>query len=629
MGQRYAVLISGDIAENGFPEFFFDVVLMREMLIGNGFPANHIFVLYGDGADYNSAIYPAARYRPNPAITDLSATSANIQAIFSDLANGTNGRPQLTDDDLLFVWTFDHGGQGPMSPGSATLISTLGVRDLQFGMRADDFAAAINVVPHAFRIICMQQCRSGGFIPYLASDRTVILTAAEADRDAHPTDDAAERETVNGQIYPHGEFNFYLLAALNGLDLLGNVVNADTNGNGFTTMREVFDYIINHESDSATPQYDDGSRHLGERLHLAFADLFMRDNLNDGGAEPTSGGGLSLSPDINHFRNELVDPQATLLGPGAMTNGTLFEMIEIGQPNYIYVRVRNRGYSNSDATVDLYWTRPSTLPTPASWSYLGSIAVPSVAPDAVAYGGPLVWAEGIPERGHYCFVGLLRNAQDPSPDLASITDASSFHDIIRLNNNAVWKNFDVENLFAGGYARIEFQIRGWPRRALKGDLEIDLAALPARVSAEFRIVKRLIQGAKLEGMEKVGTTRLYAKLKLTGGATGAVQKMPLQPSDSTEGVLQLALSNDIRDGVYDVSMRQLVDGVEMGRITRRLVVGPHAYTANRKTLEVHRSNCEWVPQMSGKHKVAYSEVNLAIQHGYNGCRYCLPELSTD
>lgn len=628
MGQRYAVLISGDLAENGYPEFFFDVVLMRDMLLTNGFPANHIFVLYGDGADYDNATsYPAARYRPNPAITDLSATSANVQAIFSDLANGTNGRPQLTNDDLLFVWTFDHGGQIPVSPGSTTLISTLGLRGVD--MRADDFATAINMVPHAFRIICMQQCRSGGFINHLASDRTVILTAAQADRNAHPTDDASERESIGGRTYPHGEFNFYLLAALNGQDLLGNAANADANGNGFTTMREVFNYIINNESDSATPQYDDGSRHLGDRLHLAFADLFMRDNLNDNGAEPSPGGGLSLSPDINHFRSELLDPQVTLLGAGAMANGTLFEMIEIGQPNYIYVRVRNRGYSASDATVDLYWTRPSTLPTPASWNPLGSIAVPIVAPDAVACGGPLVWSEGIPERGHYCFVGLLRNAQDPAPDLTSVTNSSSFYDLIRLNNNVVWKNFDVDNLFAGGYARIEFQIQGWPRRTIKGDLEIDLTALPEGYSAEFRLVKRLLKGVTLEGLRKVVTTHLYTKLKLTGKATAAIRNMPLRPSDNTEGILQLVLSDDIPDGVYDISIRQLEDGREMGRITRRLAVGLHAYTANRNTLEIHRSNCSWVQKMSRKNKVAYSDVNLAIRHGYNGCHYCLPDLSTD
>ena len=627
MGQRYAVLISGDIAENGYPEFFFDIVLMREMLIGHGFQANHIFVLYGDGADYNSAGYPAARYRPAPAISNSAATIANVQAIFSDLANGTNGRPQLTDNDLLFVWTFDHGGQGPITPGSATLISDLGLRG--GAMRADDFAAALNVVPHAFRIICMQQCRSGGFIPYLSSDRTVILTAAEADRNAHPTDDAVEQEMIGGIRYPHGEFNFYLLAALRGQNLLGTAVNADSNGNGFVTMREAFDFIIAHESDSATPQYNDGSRRLGERLHLSFADLFMRDNLSDGGAEPSPGGGLSLSPDINHFRNELLDPAATLLSPAAMANGTLFENIEIGQPNYIYVRVRNRGYSASPATVELYWTPPSTLPAPGSWNHLGSINLSSITPDSVGCGGPLVWSEGIPDKGHYCFVALLRNTQDPAPDPGSVTSPASFYDLVRLNNNVVWKNFDVENLFAGGYARIEFQIQGWPRRALRSDLEIDLSSLPAGVSAEFRLLKRLANGATLQGLTKIASTNLYEKLRLTSGGICALRNIALQPSDMTTGLLELVLSPGIADGVYDITMRQLIDGEEMGRVTRRLAVGLHAYTANRMTRELHRSNCEWVGKMSSRNKAGYSEVPLAIQHGYNGCRYCLPEFSTD
>jgi len=583
-------------------------------------------VLYGDGADYVNANYPAARYRPNPAITDLAASVANVQAIFSDLANGTNGRPQLTNDDLLFVWTFDHGSQIPISPGSTTPIATLGLRGGD--MRADDFAVAIDMIPHAFRIICMQQCRSGGFIPHLATDRTVILTAAEANRNSNPSDDAAEREIIGGRIYPHGEFNFYLLAALNGRDLLGNAANADADGNGFTTVREVFDYIIANESDTATPQYDDGSRDLGERLHLAFADLFMRDNLTDDGAEPSPGGGMSLSPDINHFRSELLDPQATLTGAGTMINSTLFEMIEIGQPNYIYVRVQNRGYSVSDATVNIYWTRPSTLPTPASWHYLGSIDVPAVAPDAFACGGPLVWSEGIPERGHYCFIGVLSNAQDPAPDLASVTDSDSFYDLIRLNNNVVWKNFDVDNLFAGGYARIVFRIQGWPRKSIIGDLEIDLTSLPANVKAEFRLVKRLLTNTRLFNTEIAAKTSLFARLKLTGGTTNAIREMPLRPSDNTDGILHLTLSEDIPDGVYDISMRQLVNGSEMGRITRRLTVGQHAFTANRNTLEVHRSNCDWVRKMNRQNKVAYPAVDLAIRHGYDGCRYCLSELST-
>jgi len=51
-GTRYAVLISGDLAENGFDEFWNDVVLMRQMLLDNGFQDQNIFVLYGNGNDF-------------------------------------------------------------------------------------------------------------------------------------------------------------------------------------------------------------------------------------------------------------------------------------------------------------------------------------------------------------------------------------------------------------------------------------------------------------------------------------------------------------------------------------------------------------------------------------------------
>lgn len=270
MAERYAVLISSSAAPF-YPEFFFDVVLMREALIGNGFPANNIFVLYGNGADYNDLNYPAARYRPAPAITDMSATMANVQQIFSDLANGTNGRPQLTDQDLLFVYTFDHGGDTDPLTGDA--ISTLCLGD--GNMRADDFATAVDQVDYAHRIFCMQQCHSGGFISHLENDHTVILTAAQATHTSHPTDDTAEEEWIGGTEYTHAEFTFYLLSALNGQDLLGNYANADADRNGCTSMREIFDFIIAKESDSATPQYADGTQGLGDRLHLSFSYLYI------------------------------------------------------------------------------------------------------------------------------------------------------------------------------------------------------------------------------------------------------------------------------------------------------------------------------------------------------------------
>lgn len=260
MGEKYAVLISGDLAETGFDEFWNDVVLMREVLIQNGFSDNYIFVLYGNGTDYFSTNRPNPRYRPSPAITDYQADIANVTTVLNGLANGSSGLPQLTNEDLLFIWTFDHGG----SSGGG--ISTLGLMD--GSMQDTVFAQLVDQIPHSYRVVCMQQCFSGGFIDNLRSDRTVIMTACAADEVAHRADSPAENEVDGGVTYHHGEFNYYLLAALSGQTITGMAVNADADGNGYVAMREVFDYIQAQESQPETPQYDDGTSNLGGKLYL-------------------------------------------------------------------------------------------------------------------------------------------------------------------------------------------------------------------------------------------------------------------------------------------------------------------------------------------------------------------------
>ncbi|MEN6317351.1 MAG: C13 family peptidase [Syntrophaceae bacterium] len=628
MGQRYAVLISS--SHSPFcPEFFFDVVNMRQSLLDHGFLAGNIWLLYGSGSDYSSSSYPAVKYRPSPAITNLAATITNIQQIFTDLSQGTNGYPLLTDQDLLLVYTFDHGGDRDSANNA---ISVLCLND--GNMRADDFATAVNQVNYAYRIFWMQQCFSGGFVTHLANDRTVILTAASSTETAKPTDTEKESiadPTLGNVSYPHGEFNWHLLATLDGQTLSGTAVNADADGNSFLTMHEIFNYITTNDSRAETPQYDDGTRRLGDKLHLSFADLYMRDNLSDNGVEPTPGGGLSTSPDINHYRNQLLDPTTTLLSPSAIDRDDLFEDIEIGQSNWIYVRVRNRGYSATDANVDIYWTPSSALPTPSTWNYLGTINVPSVGPDSWTVGGPLEWASGdIPPENHYCFVALLTNAQDPSPDRSSVTDWNSFYDLIRGNNNVVWKNFDVHNMFAGSYATFDFQIQGWPKLETIGDLEIDLSSLPAGVEAELKLLKRLVKNADLEHMTLDQQSATYARFKMDCGMVCAIRKMSLKSSDISKATLTLKLPDSISDGFYDLWARQLVGGLEMGRITRRLAVGEFPYVGNRKSKELHlRGQCQWEKTMSNRNRVAFADVNHAISQAYNGCATCMPEIDTD
>ena len=357
------------------------------------------------------------------------------------------------------------------------------------------------------------------------------------------------------------------------------------------------------------------------------SDIYVRDNLQDMGAEPLAGGGISASPDINHFRQELIDPQSTLGTAAAKAQDNLFEPIEIGQTNYIYLRIQNRGYAAATVDVDIYYGLPSTLPTPSSWHLIGSLTTSPIVPGEFKVVGPLAWSQ-IPQKGHYCFVAVLGNAQDPKPDLTTVHTINDFYTLVRQHNNVTWKNFDVDNLFAGGEMQYEFWIQGWPRIAYFSDLEIDLSELPLGCMIELRLLKRLVEGSAIQGMMKTKETENYAVFDVSPHGLAAIRNMQLKTSDRSQARLTITLDSSIPDGGYRVHALQKVEGKEVGRVTKFLLVGEYPYVANLNSDEVHLANCVWVRKMNPRHRSAYNDLQLARKHGYNGCRYCLPEIDT-
>ena len=359
------------------------------------------------------------------------------------------------------------------------------------------------------------------------------------------------------------------------------------------------------------------------------ADVYLRDNLQDTGAEPTPSGRLSISPDIHHFRDALNDPQALLGSAAAKQRNDLFETIEKGQNNFIYVRLQNRGSTAATAEIDVYWTSPSTLPTPGSWNLIGTLSIPNVLPGEMTVSAPLTWpASQIPNTGHYCFVAVLGTANDPKPNIADVNTIEEFYDFIRGSNNVAWKNFDIEDQFAGSLLRVDFTIRGWARTAYASDLEIDLSSLDPDATVELKLLKRLTNGANPEGLTKIQDVGWFTLYQVRSGQRVAMQQMSLKPSDHTVATLSIHLPPTTPDGIYDIAAIQRIDGNEVGRVTKRLIVGDHPFVANARFHEVHKNNYPWVAQMSGRNKHAYRDLQLALKHGYNGCHTCLPEHDT-
>ena len=177
-------------------------------------------------------------------------------------------------------------------------------------------------------------------------------------------------------------------------------------------------------------------------------DVYVRDNLVDTGAEPFPGGYLWASPDIINRRDPVADPATAFAD---LTNDALWQNVEFGEDNAVYVRLQNRGPQAGDATVNVYFSAATSFGTPASWIHVGALAAPAIAPGAMHVAGPLTFpAALIPGPGHYCMIAVVSSSLDPAPDTNLISNVTEYLDFVRGTNNIAYRNMDVVDDVAAG-----------------------------------------------------------------------------------------------------------------------------------------------------------------------------------
>ncbi len=304
--EKYAVLITGQAADHGDPtgswalanpgrtrhtEFWYDTAMLFNMLIRQGFEEENIYVLYGEGLDYDppDITMPAIYLHPlHGQITDYRADREHLEAVLTGLAEGNQELeiPQLNDDDFLFLWTFDHGDHE--SAGSSVvnlcLMDNVVIWDWEF-------AAFLEQINAQKKVVWMQQCYSGGFIDDLEAlhQPIVINTASHYSTFAQGADNIPvnENEVVDGVTYYHGEFNFHTYSSTNGVSPAGSTqyagqpyAAADLNGDGVISVYESSVWAFDKDTVPAVPQYGDfGS--IGQTTSLQYPNLFFADiNVN-------------------------------------------------------------------------------------------------------------------------------------------------------------------------------------------------------------------------------------------------------------------------------------------------------------------------------------------------------------
>ncbi len=617
-GNRYAILFSG-LSDNRHVN---DLEFIYRVLINvYGFKPSNIQVLNNNGTlNYSDAPSPIGNW---PGDNTPYQMTINGPGSRDELLNAiTSLQNKLKEGDQLFIHTNNHGGHD----GSQSFLCCWLDQSWE-ALTASDFGEELAKLPTFDSLmVMMEQCHSGGFMDTVINKSTAKWTHFSA---------ACEEDKSSKGGTNFDPFAYDWIAAVNGQYANGNSLRsiADTHADGRISATEAHNYATAHKHPKDSPVKSEKPHSIGNYMFLGYPnhDLFIRDNLQDYGKEPLVQGGICASPDVIIYNQKLLDPDATLGTEAAKKRNDLGEQVEAGQDNFIYLRVQNRGTQPTSGRAKLYWSPPSTFPTPNSWNFLGEIAIPAIHPNELKVVGPITWHKNqIPAVGHYCFIALVDSGNDPAPNPNTISSLNDFRHFISDNNNATWKNFNVVDMFANSTNSMDFHIQGWPRININTDLKIDVKPLPKTAKVKLRILKRLSKQALPKGLTLVQESALYHEYTVEAGKTCFLKNIKLNPSDNSVAKLEFILPKTITDGNYQIHVAQIVNGIEMGRVTSLISVKEHPYIGNRSTKEIHLPNCKWAKRMNQvRNMVVFDKIERGIKRGYNGCKYCLPKYNTD
>lgn len=313
-------------------------------------------------------------------------------------------------------------------------------------------------------------------------------------------------------------------------------------------------------------------------------DVYIRDFVGDSGEPHT--GMISSSPDIILRPSPVADPQAAFgAGSGTENSSTLGFEAEAGQDNFIYVRVLNQGgAAATNVTATVYWSPVSTLVTPDLWTLVGSVVIPSVPTGSVlTVSDAITWpAAQIPAVGHYCLVGIIGTANDPAPSPGALLNWDNFQRFIRDNNNVTWRNFNVVDNEPSpapdpdvpkDFIALPFLAPGAPDRARPMQLEV-IAKLPRGAKVLFDAPVDFVERAQiLTPAARVLAKAGRAQVPVNATGRSKSRKLVFPAKSRTHLRLLVHIPKKERERAYEIAVRQLHEGEEVGRVTWHLAPG--------------------------------------------------------
>jgi serine protease len=315
------------------------------------------------------------------------------------------------------------------------------------------------------------------------------------------------------------------------------------------------------------------------------ADVYIRDFVGDKGDPHV--GAISASPDVILLpaTQKVAKPQQEFgENSGTENDNSLGYEVQQTDAN-IYVRVRNRGGMDaSNVAADVYWSKAATLLTPDYWTHIGKTTIANVpSGDILTVSDAITWsANKIPAPGHYCFVALIGNEEDPAPLKAEFWDWSDYCRFIRENNNVTWRNFNIvgntppppPSPMAPGLpwgVSLPFFATGAPDMGRIFGLEV-VARLPvgsrAWLEAPFHFVQRFGLSSRVTYWDK---KRKVAYVPLNPYGRTVLGEALFPEKSETPLKFVVSIPRGSRDARAEIFVSQTFEKEEVGRITWRLV----------------------------------------------------------
>ena len=307
-------------------------------------------------------------------------------------------------------------------------------------------------------------------------------------------------------------------------------------------------------------------------------------------------------------------------------------------PNYLYVNVHNRGSQKALAntfSVEAFHCDPATA---MLWpTHFQSMGTQPITVDIPANGGstrvgPFLWTPQIVD--HECLLAVVKGTSDPTiADTVKAKGAVDHWKLVRFDNNVGQRNVKPSSSTPGGKTKASFMVRGTTHPSTN-TLRLDASALPPDTKITMRVARNITDKAgSLSGFVLDGQNNRWSTLTIAGGLVGAIAGFPLGTNEEKDVALEIDFSYQAEHMKrYPIVAGQDQDGVLAGQLTIEITAVKESEDyvyGNARSRELHTFSCIWRKQMSPKNQIPFQTIKDALARGYNGCRFCLPNYSSD